>query len=171
MEKTRMRLSPAIKAAVSARLAEAGRLRSARRSPDASAMRKTRRERPVADVLEAEWNAKLWALEEAQREFERSHAEPGQELDEEQRRRILALASDIPRLWNDPATPQRERKRMARLLIEDVTLTKATRSLGVRLRGGAPRAPVAALPPGPVAASALPRIHPLDLIAVDGAIP
>ena len=95
--------------------------------------------RMVADVLEAEWNAKLRALEEAQREFERSHAEPGQELDEEQRRRILALAGDFPRLWNDPATPQRERKRMARLLIEDVTLTKATRSLGVRLRGGATR--------------------------------
>ena len=95
--------------------------------------------RMVADVLEAEWNAKLRALEEAQREFERSRAEPGQELDEEQRRRILALASDFPRLWNDPATPQRERKRMARLLIEDVTLTKATRSLGVRLRGGATR--------------------------------
>ena len=65
------------------------------------------------------------ALGRAQREFERSRAEPGQELDEEQRRRILALASDFPRLWNDPATPQRERKRMARLLIEDVTLTKA----------------------------------------------
>ena len=30
-----------------------------------------------------------------------------------------------------------KRKRMARLLIEDVTLTRATRSLGVRLRGGA----------------------------------
>ena len=83
-------------------------------------------------MLEAEWNAKLRAIEEAQRELERSRAEPGQELDDEQRRRILALASDFPRLWNDPATPQRERKRMARLLIEDVTLTKATRSLGVR---------------------------------------
>ena len=30
-------------------------------------------------------------------------------------------------------------KRMARLLIEDVTLTRTTRSLGVRLRGGATR--------------------------------
>ena len=95
--------------------------------------------RMVADVLEAEWNAKLRALDEAQHELERSRAEPGQELDEEQRKRILALASDFPRLWNDPATPHRERKRMARLLIEDVTLTKATRSLGVRLRGGTTR--------------------------------
>ena len=92
--------------------------------------------RMVADVLEAEWNAKLRALDEAQHELERSRAEPGQELDDEQRKRILALASDFPRLWNDPATPHRERKRMARLLIEDVTLTRATRSVGVRLRGG-----------------------------------
>ena len=95
--------------------------------------------RMVADVLEAEWNAKLRGLDEAQQELERSRAEPGQGLDDEQRQRILALASDFPRLWNDPATPHRERKRMARLLIEDVTLTKATRSLGVRLRGGATR--------------------------------
>ena len=95
--------------------------------------------RMVADVLEAEWNAKLRALDEAQRELEHSRAEPGQGLDDEQRKRILALAGDFPRLWNDPATLHRERKRMARLLIEDVTLTKATRSLGVRLRGGATR--------------------------------
>ena len=93
--------------------------------------------RMVADVLEAEWNMKLRALDEAQHELERSRAEPDQGLDEGQRKRILALASDFPRLWNDPATPHRERKRMARLLIEDVTLTRATRSLGVRLRGGA----------------------------------
>ena len=95
--------------------------------------------RMVADVLEAEWNAKLRALDEAQRELERGSAEADQGLDEEQRQRILALASDFPRLWDDPATPHRERKRMAWLLIEDVTLTKATRSLGVRLRGGATR--------------------------------
>ena len=95
--------------------------------------------RLVADVLEAEWNAKLRALDAAQRELERSRTEPGEGLDEGQRRRILGLASDFPRLWNDPATPHRERKRMARLLIEDVTVTKATRSLGVRLRGGATR--------------------------------
>ena len=95
--------------------------------------------RMVADVLEAEWNAKLRELGEAQRELERGRADPGQGMDDEQRQRILTLASDFPRLWNDPATPHRERKRMARLLIEDVTITKSTRSLGVRLRGGATR--------------------------------
>ena len=96
--------------------------------------------RMVADVLEAEWNAKLRALEEAQRELEDRRVDPDQALDEQKRQRILALATDFPRLWNDPATPHRERKRMARLLIEDVTLTKGKELiLGVRLRGGATR--------------------------------
>ena len=82
--------------------------------------------RLVADVLEAEWNACLRELEDAQRECERKHAEDRRQLDEGQR------------LWNDPATPDRERKRMARLLIEDVTMTKGEGiALGVRLRGGA----------------------------------
>jgi hypothetical protein len=36
----------------------------------------------------------------------------------------LALATDFPRLWRDPNTPDRERKRMIRLLIEDVTLLR-----------------------------------------------
>ena len=120
----------------------AQRVQRAREEADLARLRfmQTRPDnRMVADVLEAEWNAKLRALDEAQRELERSRAEPGQGLDDEQRQRILALAGDFPRLWNDPATPHRERKRMARLLIEDVTLTKATRSLGVRLRGGATR--------------------------------
>ena len=96
--------------------------------------------RMVADVLEAEWNAKLRALDEAQHDLKHQSAEQSQELDEQKRQRILALATDFPRLWNNPATPHRERKRIARLLIEDVTLVKGKElSLGVRLRGGATR--------------------------------
>ena len=120
----------------------AQRVRRAREEADLARQRfmQTRPDnRIVADVLEAEWNEKLRAVDEAQRELERGRAEPDQGMDDGQRERILALASDFPRLWNDPATPNRERKRMARLLIEDVTMTKATRSLGVRLRGGATR--------------------------------
>ena len=90
--------------------------------------------RLVADVLEAEWNACLRELEDAQRECERKHAEDRHQLDEGQRQRILALATDFPRLWNDPATPDRERKRMARLLIEDVTMTKGE-GIALRARG------------------------------------
>lgn len=96
--------------------------------------------RLVVDVLEAEWNDKLRVLHDAHEELERRQSEDQQALGEEQRQRIRALASDFPRLWDDPKTPQRERKRMVRLLIEDVTLTKGSEiDAGVRFRGGATR--------------------------------
>ena len=96
--------------------------------------------RLVVDVLEAEWNAKLRALHEAQEELERRQAQSSQGLSAEQRRQVLALATDFPRLWRDPKTPQQERKRMLRLLLEDVTLTKSKEiAAGVRFRGGATR--------------------------------
>ena len=96
--------------------------------------------RLVADVLEAEWNAKLRELDDARRELEQRRGDERGELDEGRRRRILGLAADFPRLWNDPATPDRERKRMARLLVEDVTITRDREiALGIRLRGGATR--------------------------------
>jgi len=49
------------------------------------------------------------------------------------------LATDFPRLWAAPATPQRERKRMVRLLLEDVTLRKGEQTIHMQLRwkGGA----------------------------------
>jgi hypothetical protein len=36
----------------------------------------------------------------------------------------VALATNFPQLWNDPGTADRDRKRMVRLLIEDVTIRK-----------------------------------------------
>ena len=45
-------------------------------------------------------------------------------LDDANKTRVRELAADFPRLWHHPRTPHRERKRMARLLIEDVTLVR-----------------------------------------------
>jgi DNA invertase Pin-like site-specific DNA recombinase len=96
--------------------------------------------RLVVDVLEAEWNDKLRALHDAQEELEHRRAEDHLKLDDERHKQVLALATDFPRLWNEPKTPQRERKRMVRLLLEDVTLTKSSAiAAGVRFRGGATR--------------------------------
>jgi hypothetical protein len=104
--------------------------------------------RLVVDVLEAEWNEKLRRLHDAQEEFEQRRQEDHQQLSNEQRAQILALATDFPRLWNDPKTPQRERKRMVRLLIEDVTLTKGAEiAVDVRFRGGATRSLALPIPP------------------------
>jgi DNA invertase Pin-like site-specific DNA recombinase len=96
--------------------------------------------RLVADTLEADWNAKLRALAEALEACEHQRAADRRVLDEEQRARIMALATDFPRLWQHPDTPQRERKRMVRLLLEDVTLIKGEQiTAHVRFKGGTSR--------------------------------
>jgi DNA invertase Pin-like site-specific DNA recombinase len=94
--------------------------------------------RLVADSLEAEWNQTLRAVSEAQERYEKQKQADGAALSDKQRAGIMALAKDFPRLWNDPRTPDRERKRMARLLIADVTLLKgADIRAQVRFNGGA----------------------------------
>jgi hypothetical protein len=58
----------------------------------------------------------------------------------EQKRQILQLATDFPRLWNAPTTAARDRKRMLRLLIKDITVVKAPEPkllrLNIRWQGG-----------------------------------
>ncbi len=134
-----------VEAELAARADEADRLRQqqverARYEADLAQRRFLRVDpdnRLVADVLEAEWNARLRRLAEAQDELERARAATRQGLGEAERAAIRALATDFPRLWHDPRTPDRERKRMARLLLEDVTLRKGEHLVvQVRLRGG-----------------------------------
>jgi hypothetical protein len=94
--------------------------------------------RLVADSLEADWNHKLRAFEEARSLYEQQRAADRASIDSSERERIIALAKDFPAVWRDPKTPQRERKRMVRLMIEDVTLIKTEHiSAHVRFRGGA----------------------------------
>jgi hypothetical protein len=60
---------------------------------------------------------------------------------------LLALATDFPRLWRNPRTQMKEKKRMLRLLIEDITLTKADAlHVDIRFAGGATRSLDLALP-------------------------
>ena len=95
--------------------------------------------RLVADELEAQWNRALQQVVDAQETCDRHRHADRLAVDTETRERILALATDFPRLWHDPHTPARERKRMVRLLIEDVTLMKTADGLTahLRYRGGA----------------------------------
>jgi DNA-binding transcriptional regulator YiaG len=96
--------------------------------------------RLVADTLEADWNHKLRTLSEAQQEYDHRREQDRHVFDEEQRASILALAQDFPRLWRDPATDDRDRKRMIRLLVEDVTMIRGQQiTLHLRFRGGAER--------------------------------
>lgn len=99
--------------------------------------------RLVANVLEAEWNSKLRILTDTQEEYERLRQTDHLAVTEETTSRITALAADFPRLWRDPKTPVREKKRMIRLLIEDVTLTKKEEiTVEVRFKGGASKSKI-----------------------------
>jgi DNA invertase Pin-like site-specific DNA recombinase len=93
--------------------------------------------RLVADALEAEWNEALRNLETLTQQQDRQHESDQTLLGKESRERILALAHDFPRVWNDPLTEARERKRLLALLIEDVSLIKTDSiAIHVRFRGG-----------------------------------
>ena len=93
--------------------------------------------RLVAEALEADWNGKLRALRETQETCERRRSEDRIQVDEEVRSRVKALTADFPRLWNDPNTSDRDRKRIVRLLLEDVTLIKGEDiTVHVRFKGG-----------------------------------
>ena len=93
--------------------------------------------RLVADSLESDWNTALREFAEASEDYEQAKNSAAGPLSAEAREKITALAADFPRLWKDPATPMRERKRMVRLLVAGVSLAKADRiTVGVVLRGG-----------------------------------
>jgi DNA invertase Pin-like site-specific DNA recombinase len=93
--------------------------------------------RLVADSLEADWNTALRALAAARDDYRKATAAAAA-LDQQQRDKIRALATDLPALWNNPATPARERKRLIRLLVTDVTLTRGEETItaAVRFPGG-----------------------------------
>jgi DNA invertase Pin-like site-specific DNA recombinase len=78
--------------------------------------------RIVARSLEKRWNERLMEVERIEQEYEQYKSAQRFELSELDRRRILALASDLPKLWNARTTDNRDRKLLLRLLIKDVSV-------------------------------------------------
>ena len=94
--------------------------------------------RLVADTLEAEWDEKLRHLQAANDYYEKHRRRESERLKKAQQEEVLKLAKDFPRLWKNPKTPVREKKRMIRFLIEDVTMIRGEDiTLHVRFKGGA----------------------------------
>jgi DNA invertase Pin-like site-specific DNA recombinase len=90
--------------------------------------------RLVARSLERDWEDKLAALERLEREYAALPPPTARLVRPEERRAILALARDLPAVWQAATTTHAERKQLLRFLIKDVTLsTEATTiHLGVR---------------------------------------
>jgi hypothetical protein len=79
--------------------------------------------RVVARTLEREWNDKLGELQEIEHERDIVRRREKVVLSDEDRARILALAKDLPRVWNAASTTNAERKNLLRMLVREVTLT------------------------------------------------
>jgi DNA invertase Pin-like site-specific DNA recombinase len=96
--------------------------------------------RLVADTLEADWNNKLRALTTAREDYEQARQDDERLLGEAVRDQLVAMTADFQRLWADPGTPNRERKRMIDLIIEDATLVRLSAEgitkVHVRFKGG-----------------------------------
>ncbi|HWE59642.1 MAG TPA: recombinase family protein [Solirubrobacteraceae bacterium] len=93
--------------------------------------------RLVARTLENRWEEKLRELKDAEAELS-EHVVPAVEPSREQ---LDALARDLPALWAAQSTAHRDRKRLLRALIADITLTSQPDSrelqVGIRWQSGA----------------------------------
>jgi len=68
--------------------------------------------RLVAEELEAHWNDTIGTNRAAQATYEQQRAADQVLLSEQQPQSIRELCNDFPAVWNNPATPDRERKRI-----------------------------------------------------------
>jgi DNA invertase Pin-like site-specific DNA recombinase len=97
--------------------------------------------RLIAGTLEQRWNDAMQRLLDLEAELAAFERQTLRAVTAEQKRQILQLATDFPRLWTAPTTAGRDRKRMLRLLIRDITIVKGPEPkllrMHIRWQGGA----------------------------------
>ena len=135
--------------------------------------------RLIAATLEQRWNDAMQRLQELEAEFAAFERQTMRTVTAEQKRQILQLAGDFPNLWAASTTTGRDRKRILRLLVRDITVTKGSEPKIVRLQicwqGGATETLELQLPPNRAEAVRYPetfvtRIRELAINQHDGDI-
>ena len=105
----------------------------------------------MAATLERRWNEALLQVEELKKQAAESQRQQARVTTDEQRAKVLALATDLPRLWHALTTAAKDRKRMLRLLIKDITVEKLPQPkqllVHIRWQGGACSDVCVQLPP------------------------
>jgi DNA invertase Pin-like site-specific DNA recombinase len=81
-------------------------------------------QRLVAGTLERRWNDALLQWEDLKKQAAEFLRQEARVATPEQKAKVLALARDLPRVWHAPTTQAKDRKRMLRLLIKDITVEK-----------------------------------------------
>lgn len=96
--------------------------------------------RLVVRSLETNWNQKLKELEKAKQDYAVYSSKRPWIPSEAEEQSILNLARRIPEIWNAPSSTPKEKKRIIRILIEDITVLSEKRcsdfSIGIRFRSG-----------------------------------
>lgn len=105
--------------------------------------------RLVADSLERRWNESLQRVDEVQQQLDEFQSRQTRAFTPEQRAQIQSLATDLPCLWNASSTCAKDRKRILRLLVEDITVHRTAQQarLQIRWSGGACEELAVVLPP------------------------
>ncbi len=81
--------------------------------------------RLVASTLEKRWNDALVGLEAVRQQYEEQQKIAGLSDIARRKSEILSLGRDLPRLWKWKTTKDKDRKRILRLLLKDITVKKA----------------------------------------------
>jgi DNA invertase Pin-like site-specific DNA recombinase len=89
--------------------------------------------RLIAATLEQRWNEAMQRLHDLEGELAAFEQQVMRAVTAEQKRQILQVAGDFPRLWTATSTAPRDRKRILRLLVRDITVTKGPEPKVVRL--------------------------------------
>jgi excisionase family DNA binding protein len=79
--------------------------------------------RLVASELERRWNDRLAAVARLEEQIRHLRDEQPRALDDNERATLLALADDLPRVWNHPAASAEIRKRILRAVLEEIVVT------------------------------------------------
>jgi hypothetical protein len=78
----------------------------------------------VARSLERDWNEKLAALAQLERDYAEMRPAASSQGSEAERQGLSELVHDLPAVWHAETTTHAERKHVVRLLMKDVMLTK-----------------------------------------------
>jgi excisionase family DNA binding protein len=79
--------------------------------------------RLVAGELERRWNERLAAVARLEEQIENLRREQPRVLHDDERTMLLALADDLPQVWNHPAASTQIRKRILRTVLKEIVVT------------------------------------------------
>ncbi len=79
--------------------------------------------RLVAGELERRWNNRLAAVAQLEEQIRNLQNEQPRALHDDERATLLALADDLPQLWNHPTASNETRKRILRAVLEEIIVT------------------------------------------------